>query len=128
PYITFLGPVDNQKLPAYIEEAELCIYPSHMEAMPLAWIEVLSMGKSFLASNVGPGPEVVTDGVTGRLCDPYSPEDIAQKAIQMLANPEESRKFGQKAREDVLKRFDIKVLVEQNIKFYQSLKKSPAHQ
>ncbi len=123
PFITFLGPVDNHRLPEQIEKAELCIYPSHMEAMPLAWIEVLSMGKAFLASKVGPGPEVVTEGVTGRLCNPYSPEDIAEKSIEMLSNKEESKKLGLNARENVLKRFDIKVLVGENIKFYQSLKK-----
>ena len=123
PFITFLGPVSNFKLPEFIEEAELCIYPSHMEAMPLAWIEVLSMGKAFLASKLGPGPEVIKDGITGRLCDPHSPEDIAEKTIEMLSNKEKSMEMGERAREDVLERFDIKVLVEKNIEFYRNLKK-----
>lgn len=123
PYVTFLGPVANTKLPGLIEEAELCIYPSHMEAMPLAWIEVLSMGKAFLASKLGPGPEVVQDGVTGRLCDPLAPEDIAQKTIEMLSDKESALKMGQEGRKDVLKRFDINVLLEQNIDFYSKLLK-----
>lgn len=122
PFVKFLGPVSNSELPGYIEEAELCIYPSHMEAMPLAWIEVLSMGKAFLASKEGPGPEVVTDQVTGRLCDPYSPNDIAEKAIEMLSDKEASLEMGRKGREDVLNRFDIEILVKQNMEFYKSLK------
>lgn len=121
PYVTFMGPVPNTKLPQLIEEAELCIYPSHMEAMPLAWIEVLSMGKAFLASKLGPGPEVVEDGVTGRLCDPLSPSDIAKKAIEMLSNKESSLKMGIEGRKDVLKRFDIEILLKQNIDFYTKL-------
>lgn len=123
PYVTFLGAVPNTKLPQLIEEAELCIYPSHMEAMPLAWIEVLSMGKAFLASKLGPGPEVVQDGVTGRLCDPLSPSDIAQKTIEMLSDKEFSLKMGQEGRKDVLKRFDINVLLGLNIDFYSKLRK-----
>lgn len=121
PFVTFLGAVPNTKLPSLIEEAELCIYPSHMEAMPLAWIEVLSMGKPFLASRLGPGPEIVKDGVTGRLCNPLSPQDIASKAIEMLSNKVLSRSMGLAGREDVLKRFDISILVEQNIEFYRSI-------
>lgn len=121
--VTFLGAVDNNRLPELIEQAELCIYPSHMEAMPLAWIEVLSMGKPFLASKLGPGPEVVKDGVTGRLCDPLSPKDIAQKTVEMLADKEASRKMGLEGRRDVLKRFDINVLLQQNIDFYTNLLK-----
>lgn len=121
PYVTFLGAVPNTKLPQLIEEAELCIYPSHMEAMPLAWIEVLSMGKAFLASKLGPGPEVVKDRVTGRLCDPLSPEDIAEKTIEMLSDKESSLAMGLEGRKDVLKRFDIEVLLGQNIDFYSSL-------
>lgn len=121
PFVTFLGPVPNINLPPLIEQAELCIYPSHMEAMPLAWIEVLSMGKAFLASKLGPGPEVVQDGVTGRLCDPLSPSDIAEKTIEILTNKEASLAMGIEGRKDVLKRFDIKVLVDQNISFYFNL-------
>lgn len=121
PQVTFLGPVDNSKLPKLIEEAELCVYPSHMEAMPLAWLEVLSMGKAFLASKLGPGPEVVKDRVTGRLCDPISPTDIAQKTIEMLSDKEASLSMGLHGRKDVLKRFDINILLEQNIDFYSRL-------
>jgi glycosyltransferase involved in cell wall biosynthesis len=121
PHVTFLGPVANTKLPQLIEEAELCIYPSHMEAMPLAWIEVLSMGKAFLASKLGPGPEVIQDGITGRLCNPLSPDDIAEKAIEMLSNKQASLKMGMTGRKDVLERFDIRVLLKQNMEFYSSL-------
>lgn len=121
PHVTFLGAVPNTKLPELIEEAELCIYPSHMEAMPLAWIEVLSMGKAFLSSRLGPGPEVVQDGLTGRLCDPRSPSDIALKTIEMLSDKDFSKAMGLEGRKDVLKRFDIKVLLEQNIDFYSKL-------
>lgn len=121
PHVTFLGAVPNAKLPELIEESELCIYPSHMEAMPLAWIEVLSMGKTFLASKLGPGPEVVKDGVTGRLCDPLSPSDIALKTIELLSGKHFAQTIGLEGRKDVLKRFDIKVLLDQNIDFYSKL-------
>ncbi|HBE40664.1 MAG TPA: glycosyltransferase family 1 protein [Bacteroidales bacterium] len=119
--VTFTGPVNNEEIPGLIEEAEVCVYPSHMEAMPMAWLEVLAMGKALIGSKAGPGPEIINDGVTGLLCDPLNPEDIAEKTIRNLKNQEMGFTLGKAARQEVRKRFSIKKLVQQNISFYQSL-------
>ena len=62
-----------------IESSYLCCYPSFMEAMPLAWIEVMSMNKFFIASKLGPGPEIIKHKISGILCNPLNIEDIAKK-------------------------------------------------
>lgn len=120
-HITFLGVVPNTEIAHYIERAEVCCYPSHMEAMPLAWLEVLTMGKSFVGSITGPGPEAVIDNFTGLLANPHDPEDIANKIKQLFNNPELGIEMGKNARKRVLKEFDIKVIVQQNIDFYTSI-------
>ncbi|MGJ8666517.1 MAG: glycosyltransferase family 4 protein [Patiriisocius sp.] len=119
--INIVGPVPHDEIYGFIKFAEICVYPSHMEAMPIAWLEVLSSGKPFIGSSIGPGFEAVTHNKTGLLCDPHNPEDIAAKVIKMLKNKEDAITMGKNAREDVLSRFDIFGLVEKNIKFYQSL-------
>lgn len=119
--ILFLGPLPNQDIPRYIEQAEVCCYPSHMEAMPLAWIEVMAMGKAFVGSKLGPGPEIIKHGETGLLCNPLNPEDIAEKVIYMLKNSQEARKMGQKARGFALKNFSLDIIGKKNIELYQSL-------
>jgi glycosyltransferase involved in cell wall biosynthesis len=119
--LEFLGAVPNEHLPRMIAEADVCVLPSHMEAMPLAWLEVLSMGKPFVAGNKGPGPEVVRDGVTGLLCNPHDPNDIADKVLQVLSNDELMRTLGENARRDVLERFDVPVVVEKYIAHYEAL-------
>lgn len=119
--IELKGSVPHDEVVAYIESAEVCVYPSHMEALPLAWLEVLAMGKPFVASNTGPGPEVVNDGETGMLCDPHDPDDIANKVIWMLKHKAEAVRMGKNAREDVQRRFDLKVLVQKNLDYYHSI-------
>lgn len=120
-HITFLGLVPNDEIAHYIERAEVCCYPSHMEAMPLAWLEVLTMGKSFVGGITGPGPEAVIDNVTGLLANPHDPKDIASKIKQLFNNPELGIEMGKKARIRVLNEFDIEVIVEQNINYYTSI-------
>ncbi|MGX1024730.1 glycosyltransferase family 4 protein [Psychroflexus sp. MBR-150] len=119
--IEFLGSIENTQIPKEIEKAEVCAYPSHMEAMPLAWIEVLSMGKAFVASNLGPGPEAVNHGETGLLCNPLNIDDLANQVIYMLQNRKEAHQMGQNAIKDVQKRFSLNVLLEKNIEMYNKL-------
>ena len=118
--VNFVGPVGHGEIPGYLERAQICVFPSHMEAMPIAWLEVLAMAKPFVASSTGPGPEAVNDGQTGLLCDPYDPQAIADKIMYMLDHPDEANEMGKSARRDVLERFSIDQLVDENVEFYRS--------
>lgn len=119
--IVFLGPLDNEVIPNYIEESEVCCYPSHMEAMPLAWIEVMAMGKSFVGSKMGPGLEIIDHGNNGLLCDPLDPNDIAEKVIFMLKNPKEAKVMGMNARKFAIDNFSLEVIGNKNLDFYKSI-------
>lgn len=119
--IGFLGALPNDKIPTEIECSEVCCYPSHMEAMPLAWIEVMCMGKAFVASNLGPGKEIIMHEETGLLCNPLIVADIADKVIYMLANKEKALEMGRRARLFAIEKFSIANIVKQNIQFYKSL-------
>ncbi|UOK43796.1 MULTISPECIES: glycosyltransferase family 4 protein [Flavobacterium] len=120
-HIKFLGIVPNIEMPQIIAKAHICCYPSHMEAMPVAWLEVLAMGKIFIGSLTGPGPEAVKDGVTGILANPSSPEDIAVKIKWALEHSNECKLIGQSARLDIAERFSLETIVNQNIEFYKSI-------
>lgn len=119
--VQITGALDLVQIPNKIAEAEICVYPSHMEALPLAWLEVLSMAKPFVGSTSGPGPEVVNHGHTGLLADCHSPKDIANKVIELLGDKQRAKEMGINAREDVLKRFDVKVLINKNLQFFNSI-------
>lgn len=121
PHITFLGVVPNSEIKNHIERAQICCYPSHMEAMPLAWLEVLAMGKTFIGGATGPGPEAVLEGITGVLADPHDPKDIAAKIKYLFERPQKGIEMGIAARERVLKEFDIDVIVMQNKVYFEAL-------
>lgn len=121
PHIVFLGVIPNFEIPTYIEQSQICCYPSHMEAMPLAWLEVLAMGKVFLGSNTGPGPEAVKEGETGFLVNPHDPKAIADKIRFIFEHYDLALDMAKQARIRVAKEFDIAVLVQKNIEFYKSV-------
>ena len=119
--IEFVGRVANTDIPKWIASAEVCAYPSHMEAMPLAWLEAMALGKPIVASNTGPGPEVISDEIDGLLCDPHQPESIAENLIRFLTDKKLAGICGQNARQKVLEHFDMEKLVHQNIWFYKQV-------
>jgi glycosyltransferase involved in cell wall biosynthesis len=122
-YFKFLGSINNKDLPTYIESASVCCCPSLMESFGIIWGEILAMGKPLIASKTGPGPEVVKDGVTGILCDPNSPEDIASKIVHLMSNPDLARKLGNMGRVDILERFSAEHIVAKNVEFYKMISK-----
>lgn len=118
-HIQFKGAVEHAILPEIISRAEVCVYPSHMEAMPLAWLEALAMGKAVVASRTGPGPEIIEDGVSGLLCNPHDPASIADKIIALLKDVDLRRRIGKQARQRAVSHFSDSMLAERNETFYQ---------
>ena len=79
---------------------------AHMETFGLAPVEAMSVGRPTIYSRTGPGPEVVEDGVSGLLCDPADPHDIAAKIDQILDQPRAlAQRLGQAARQRVSRTF-----------------------
>jgi glycosyltransferase involved in cell wall biosynthesis len=116
--ITFAGPVPRDRLPGMMAKASVCIYPSHVEALPIAWVEGLAMGKAVIGARIGPGPEVIEEGVSGLLCDPHDPTDIAAALRRLLSDPALRARLGAAARERAERLFSLEKLVHDNIAFY----------
>jgi glycosyltransferase involved in cell wall biosynthesis len=118
--IEFTGPVEQTALPATMASAMVCVYPSHMEAMGIVLAEGMAMAKAVIGPSTGPGPEIIEDGVSGLLCDPYNPDSIAEKVIQVLKNPELRRSLGLSARIRATEHFAVDRLIGRNLDFYHS--------
>jgi glycosyltransferase involved in cell wall biosynthesis len=116
--VEFAGNVEHAALPDQMARAQVCVYPSHMEALPVAWLEGLAMGKAVVASATGPGPEVIEDGVSGLLCDPHAPASIADRIIALLRDPQLRGRLGARARERAVASFSVETLVTRNEAFY----------
>lgn len=126
-HIHFKGAVEHDQLPGLLAQASVCVYPSHMEALPVAWIEGMAMGKAIVASSSGPGTEVIDDDISGLLCDPRDPNAIAQRIIQLLENHELRQRLGTAARQRAEQVFSLDVLSERNEDFYRRCVEGKSH-
>ncbi len=119
--VRFHGPVSHDDLPGFYEQAELCVFPSHMETQGLVAPEAMAMGKPVIFSDKGPGPETIDHGVNGWLCDPFSSESIAETIIDALSEREGFERIGLAAREKVYGKFKPEVICQKNLDFYSQL-------
>lgn len=76
----------------------LFVSPSREEGFGLAILEAMSFGLPILASRVGGVPELIRDGVDGRLYDPGDPARLAEAILGLLGAPETRRRFAMSAR------------------------------
>lgn len=117
-HVMFMGPVENSQMCDVLQNAQVCVYPSHMEAMPLAWLEAMAMGKAIVASQTGPGHETIEDRVSGLLCDPHDPSAIAHAVVELLTNEDLRQRLKRQARARIEKHFSLAKMVERNEAFY----------
>ena len=119
--IHFRGIIPYENIPLAYAEASVCVFPSHMETQGLVAPEAMAMERPVVFTKLGPGPEAIQDYKTGLLCDPYDPNDIADKIIWFLSHKEKAKIIGKEAREFVLQKYKLENIVSQNIDFFQSL-------
>jgi glycosyltransferase involved in cell wall biosynthesis len=91
-----------------IRSLDLVIFPSIApEAFPLSVLEAMSLGKPVIASDIGGVQEIIEDGVTGLLVAPNRPEQITEKVLYLLNDPQSCEEIGQRAKEFVNRKFSM---------------------
>ena len=97
--------------------ADLVILPSLAEAFGLALTESLYLGTPVVATRVGGIPEIVDDGVDGRLVPPANSHALADAIVDLLNNPEKRQLMAGAGREKVMTRFRF----EEMVRSYESI-------
>jgi glycosyltransferase involved in cell wall biosynthesis len=112
--IQALGLQESVHLPGYLnqpervlEDTDLAVLPSHTEGLPNAALEALIMEVPVLATRVGGTPEVITDGETGRLVEPRSPEALAEALMDFANDPQRWKQMARRGRLQVENRFNF---------------------
>lgn len=81
--VKHVGYVSDEELRTLYEHASCFVYPSFYEGFGLPPLEAMTCGCPVIVSNAASLPEVCGDAAL--YCDPYSPEDIADK-IRLVLN------------------------------------------
>ena len=83
--VTLLG--RREDVPELMREATALVHPARWEGFGLVLLEAMREGLPVIATRVGAIPEVVEDGVTGRLVPPDDPGALAAVIVELLQDP-----------------------------------------
>lgn len=85
--VEFLGWVSGEDKWRVLAQASLYVLPSDAEGLPMGVLEAMAVGLPVIATDVGGIPDVVEDGVNGRLIKPGDVHALRQALVQLLGDP-----------------------------------------
>jgi glycosyltransferase involved in cell wall biosynthesis len=89
------NPEQGDALIDTIRHALFIVHPAlWLENMPNTDLESMAAGKAIVASALGSMPELVKDGVNGRLFSPGNPTELAQMLVSLVDAPDKIREMG----------------------------------
>jgi glycosyltransferase involved in cell wall biosynthesis len=98
---------------------DVYVQPSRDEALGIAAIEAMAMGKPVVAARVGGLPEVVIEGSTGLLFAPEDASGLSEAVIGLFHEPRVRVAMGRTGRERARQVFDLEKTMSQLERIYQ---------
>ena len=103
--VTITGSVNWTDLPNYYAVADLFAMPVRtrnlgfdVEGLGIVYLEASATGLAVIAGNSGGAPDAVIEGVTGYVMDSSLKNELAEKIIYLLKNPEIRARLGKQGR------------------------------
>jgi glycosyltransferase involved in cell wall biosynthesis len=119
--VHFRGWLQREEVIACYEQAEVVAVPSIWpETLGNVALEAMAAGRPVVATYSGGLPEIVTDGVTGRLVPSRVPHLLADALLGILTNPEVSTRMSAASLKHKTK-FELDTFVDKMESIYEEL-------
>ena len=101
PRVRFTGAALGEALHAQYRAHDVFVLPSHLEGLPVVLFEAGAFGLPVVTTPVGSIPDLVRDGVNGRLVPPGDPERLAAVLGELASDPASRARLGTQLRADI---------------------------
>ncbi|MEP0828054.1 MAG: glycosyltransferase [bacterium] len=102
-----LLPGFEKNLLSHLKGADLLVNPSLSEGLPNIVLEAMALGVPVVATAVGGVPEIITDGIEGRLVPPGDAVRLAEAIIGMARSPQDAAMMADSARQRIQEEFSF---------------------
>jgi glycosyltransferase involved in cell wall biosynthesis len=110
--VEYLGETDDIR--PYLQVADCIVLPSsYREGVPRSLLEAAASARPVITTDSVGCRDAVDAGVSGFLCRPRDPGDLARQMLRLLAlNPEARRRMGEAGRVKMEREFDERRVIE----------------
>jgi glycosyltransferase involved in cell wall biosynthesis len=114
----------RRDIPDVIAACDVAVCPSFREGSPLSVMEYMEAGVPIVASRVGGIPEVIHDGIHGKLVPPGDAACLADAVTSLLEDRDSSAAMAARARERRRRDFDLGGMIHRLEELYLELHSS----
>lgn len=118
---TFLGYVDFKLMPYLYSLISIFVVPSLYENMPLRILEVMSIGKPVISTNVCAIPELIKSEYNGLLVPPWNVKQLKDNIEYILENEDVAKKISKNARKTIVERFSAERMGRETQRAYETI-------
>jgi glycosyltransferase involved in cell wall biosynthesis len=119
--IVFAGLVPPERIPALVAAMDVVVHTSLREGLARVLVQALLCEKPVVTYALDGAPEVILDGVTGRLVPPESVDALADAVVWAIEHPDEARRMAQEGKRRLADRFRIETMVDDTERLYREL-------
>lgn len=105
--VRFLGFQPPAAVADALAEADVFCLPSFAEGVPVVLMEAMAAERAVVTSRIAGIPELIEDGVTGRLVPPGDLAALSDALSRCLGDPDGARAMGTAARRKVAAEFNV---------------------
>jgi glycosyltransferase involved in cell wall biosynthesis len=119
--LLFTGWLPRDQVRQWMYHAAAVALPSRLEAFALVPLEAMALKVPVVYTKVGPGPELITDGVDGLLVEPDDAASLTRLLTRLLADREYAQRLAEAGQNRALGTFDLDSCVRGTLALYQNL-------
>lgn len=105
--VRFTGYLSQDEVADTLAQADLFVLPSLAEGVPVVLMEAMASRIPVVTTRITGIPELVEDGVSGRLVPPGDSDALAEAISSLLADPDLRARMGAAGRDRVAQDFDV---------------------
>ena len=94
---------------------------AHGEGIPNAVMEYMALGKPVIATDAGGTKELVVDKVTGFLLKENNPDEIIEKILYLIDNPDVAMKMGEEGKKRIVAEFNLDKMTKEYVELYEQV-------
>lgn len=117
--VTFTG--SRNDTADLLRSFDVFVLPSINEGISNTILEAMATGLPVVAGSVGGNPELIADGVTGRLYDPADPVALGRALLPYVEQPALRQAHGKAGRDRVVQNFSLDAMIQRYMDLYDNL-------
>lgn len=111
----------RKDIPNVLASLDIFVFPSHSEAFGIALVEAMSMAKPCVGTKSDGVLDIIVDNETGYFFEKNNVEELTEKVELLIGSEEKRKEFGNNARKRAVENFDLEVLTDKVIKYYEEV-------